>query len=282
MTDPQTPLSEDAPVAIPTKDAESSLDYELFMVVFISFSLIIAGALAFLPLAPAARNSLIAINLIISIILLVEFFRLVMSTKDKFTFMIRQGWLIFLGCLPFYPLLRFLLLFRMVVILRKLRKYGGHPIIDKIVERRAENALRYTGFVVILVLTLGSILVLQFESKSPTANILTSQEALWWSIVTVATVGYGDYYPVTLNGRLVGVAIIIVGVGMFGVLASYLAKSFLSPTKREIEDKDLLEKQNLAEAIRRETDELRQEIASMRDEFTEIRTLLASKDKNDP
>lgn len=282
MTDPQTPLSEDAPVAIPTEDAESSLDYELFMVVFISFSLIIAGASAFLPLAPAARNSLIAINLIISIILLVEFFRLVMHTKDRFAFMISQGWLIFLGCLPFYPLLRFLLLFRLVGILRKLRKYGGHPIIDKIVERRAENALRYTGFVVILVLTLGSILVLQFESKSPTANILTSQEALWWSIVTVATVGYGDYYPVTLNGRLVGVAIIIVGVGMFGVLASYLAKSFLSPTKRESEDKDLLEKQNLAEAIRRETDELRQEIASMRDELSEIRTLLASKDKNDP
>ena len=75
----------------------------------------------------------------------------------------------------------------------------------------------------ILVLTVASVLVLQFESKAPNANITTGGDALWYSIVTITTVGYGDFYPVTTAGRVTAMFIMFMGVGIIGALASILA-----------------------------------------------------------
>ena len=75
----------------------------------------------------------------------------------------------------------------------------------------------------VLVLEFGSLLVLHFEQRAPGASIVTGSDALWYTLVTIATVGYGDEYPVTDLGRLVGVVIIDTGVGIFGTLAGYLA-----------------------------------------------------------
>ncbi|MEC7988022.1 MAG: potassium channel family protein [Myxococcota bacterium] len=48
-------------------------------------------------------------------------------------------------------------------------------------------------------------------------------DALWWALVTISTVGYGDLYPVTTGGRLVAVALILVGVGVCGYIAGFMA-----------------------------------------------------------
>lgn len=53
------------------------------------------------------------------------------------------------------------------------------------------------------------------------------------AIVTISTVGYGDQYPVTNAGRIIGAGIIVVGVGIFGTSTGYLANFFLSPTTKE-------------------------------------------------
>ena len=58
----------------------------------------------------------------------------------------------------------------------------------------------------------------------------TAGDALWYVIVTMSTVGYGDRYPVTEIGRMFGVVIIVVGVGVFGTLTGFLANAFLSPS----------------------------------------------------
>ena len=75
----------------------------------------------------------------------------------------------------------------------------------------------------ILVLTVASVLVLEFESQSPDANITSGGDALWYSIVTITTVGYGDRYPVTFAGRITAMFIMFMGVGIIGALASILA-----------------------------------------------------------
>ena len=79
-------------------------------------------------------------------------------------------------------------------------------------------------------MSVSSVLILQFESRSPDANITTGGDALWWAVVTITTVGYGDYYPVTSLGRLVAVFVMFSGIGIIGALASILAALLVSPT----------------------------------------------------
>ena len=83
----------------------------------------------------------------------------------------------------------------------------------------------------ILVLEFGSLEILHVEQNAPGANITTASDALWYTIVTISTVGYGDRYPVTNEGRIVGSLIIVVGVGIFGTFTGYLANLFLSPRR---------------------------------------------------
>ena len=83
----------------------------------------------------------------------------------------------------------------------------------------------------ILVLEFGSLEILHIEQNAPGANITSASDALWYVIVTISTVGYGDRYPVTNDGRIVGSLIIIVGVGIFGTFTGYLANLFLAPSK---------------------------------------------------
>src|SRR6185369_17298757 len=80
-----------------------------------------------------------------------------------------------------------------------------------------------------LVLSVATVLVLQFESSSPDANIVSGGDALWWGMVTITTVGYGDFFPVTLLGRLTGVFVMFAGVGIIGSLASILASLLVPP-----------------------------------------------------
>ena len=79
----------------------------------------------------------------------------------------------------------------------------------------------------ILVIEFGSLEILHIEQDAPGANITTASDALWYNIVTISTVGYGDRYPVTNDGRIVGSLIIIIGVGIFGTFTGYLANLFL-------------------------------------------------------
>jgi voltage-gated potassium channel len=75
--------------------------------------------------------------------------------------------------------------------------------------------------------------VLRVEEHAPGANITTAGDALWYTIVTISTVGYGDQYPVTQLGRIIGSVIIVVGVGIFGTFTGYLATVFLGSNDSE-------------------------------------------------
>ena len=79
--------------------------------------------------------------------------------------------------------------------------------------------------------------MLQFESRSPDANITTGGDALWWAVVTITTVGYGDRYPITMLGRTDRLHVMVAGIGIIGALASILA-SILVPQADEPEPVD--------------------------------------------
>ena len=107
-----------------------------------------------------------------------------------------------------------------------------------LIQDRANSALLTLLLMGILVLQFGSLGILYLEEDAPGANILTASDALWYTIVTISTVGYGDRYPVTNPGRVVGSLIIVVGVGIFGTFTGYLANLFLSPRKTTAEESE--------------------------------------------
>ena len=108
-------------------------------------------------------------------------------------------------------------------------------MVRTLVRDRAGSALLTLLLMGILVLEFGSLQILRFEQYAAGANITTASDALWYTIVTISTVGYGDQYPVTNAGRVMGSFIIVVGVGIFGTFTGYLANLFLSPRKRDAE-----------------------------------------------
>jgi voltage-gated potassium channel len=68
--------------------------------------------------------------------------------------------------------------------------------------------------------------VLAFERHYARANIKTGGDALWWAYVTMTTVGYGDEFPISPGGRIVGIVMMTLGLALFGTLTGYLANSF--------------------------------------------------------
>jgi voltage-gated potassium channel len=97
---------------------------------------------------------------------------------------------------------------------------------------RSMAILRHRGlFRVLLAATgllfLGSWLVLLSEEHAPGSNIHDYGNALWWAVVTVTTVGYGDRFPITAVGRVVAVVLMLVGIGLIGVLTATVASFFV-------------------------------------------------------
>jgi voltage-gated potassium channel len=99
-------------------------------------------------------------------------------------------------------------------------------------ELRVETVLKHHSLFRVLIaatvtLFLGAWLVLLFEDKAKGSNIHSYPDALWWAIVTVTTVGYGDRFPVTGGGRAVAVVLMLVGIGLIGVLTATVASVFI-------------------------------------------------------
>lgn len=140
------------------------------------------------------------------------------------------GWADLLSSLPFQQL-KILRIFRLWRVIRLFREFGTRSLIREFVTHRAENALLTVTFLVLCVLEFGSLAVIHAEETSPDANIRTASDAPWWAYVTITTVGYGDRFPVTNSGRIVGIFVLTAGVGLFGTLSGFLANLFLSPPK---------------------------------------------------
>jgi len=209
--------------------------YEIFILVLTVMSLIVM-ALVILPLSPATHETLLWFDNAICFVFLADFLYNITGSRPRSEYFIRRrGWLDLLGSIPTLGFFRLTALFRLARlsrlarIMRLLSGQHKRELIDDIVKNRGQYALFISLLLVFIVLTTGTVLVLQFESRSPDANIVTGGDALWWAFVTITTVGYGDYYPVTTLGRLTGVSVMFAGVGIIGALASILASLLVPP-----------------------------------------------------
>jgi hypothetical protein len=215
--------------------------YQIFILLLVIFSIVNSILLLF-SFQPQQKLVIRLIDDVICTILLVDFFYRLFSAKSKRTYLIDYyGWMAFLGSLP-VPWLRLLRLIQMGILWRKLRRADYLAMGRVVIEKRAQTALFIILFLMVVVLEIGSVWVLRAEANAPKANIKTASDALWWGMVTMATVGYGDYYPVTNQGRIAGVFEMTVGVGIFSVLTSFLANWFRTPKKVMKQETALLDK----------------------------------------
>ena len=165
--------------------------------------------------------------------------------------------------------------FRIWRVVRLFMEFGARNLVKEFVTHRAENALLSVGFLVLCVLEFGSLAVLSAERTSPDANITNASDAIWWAYVTITTVGYGDQFPVTNWGRIVGVLVMTAGVGLFGTLSGFLANMFLSPAKPEAEERPATD----ADTPKAKLAQLKQLIAAQEQATAELKVQLEEMDK---
>jgi voltage-gated potassium channel len=186
---------------------------------------------------PATQTVVRTVDLLLSIVFLADFGARLYRAPSRWGYFLRQfGWADLLAGLPF-PQIKILRVFRLVRVIRLLRRYGAANIVRSLASDRAGSALFTLLLVGVLVLEFGSLGMLRLEYTQPDANITTASDALSYTIVTMSTVGYGDTYPVGTPGRALGVGIIVVGVGIFGTLTGWLANFFLTPHRAQPESR---------------------------------------------
>lgn len=151
--------------------------------------------------------------------------------ESKWRFM-KWGWIDLLASIPEVAALRWGRLFRVFRILRMMRAVKSLRLIFDMLftHNRASGGVASVGTIAFLVLALSASGILLVE-RGPEANIRTAEDAVWWSITTITTVGYGDKYPVTLAGRMIAAALMFTGVGLFGTLSGVIASFFLGDNK---------------------------------------------------
>lgn len=206
--------------------------YEIFIAA-LSILSIVNLVLALVITDQALDSVLSAMNAVLSVILFFDFCVRLRTAESRSGYFLRHfGWADLLASLPL-PQFKVLRLFRLARVYRLLREYGAGNIGRSLLRERAGSALLSLLFVAILVLEFGSLWMLRLESTSTDRNITTASDAIWYVVVTISTVGYGDQFPVTTPGRVLGAVIIVLGVAIFGTLTGYLANLFLSPRKSE-------------------------------------------------
>lgn len=170
--------------------------------------------------------------------------------ESKAAFM-KWGWIDLLACVPNVEILR---LGRFVRVLRIIRLLRGIQTVHRFVTmmditRRRGGTITVVLAVFVLV-TCSSVGMLAVE-RTKDANIKTAGDAVWWSVTTMTTVGYGDRYPVTTPGRVIAMTLMFCGVGLFGALSGIIASNFLG----QMDDRE--------EQILAEVQALRAEIARL-------------------
>lgn len=145
------------------------------------------------------------------------------------------------------PLLRPLRLLRLVTLLSALNRYAGNSL-------RGRVGI-YVGGSVSLVVFVASLAMLDAE-RGKGGSIQSFGDAVWWSITTITTVGYGDMFPVTTTGRFIAAALMLAGIALLGVITASIASWLIERVSAIEEDSQA--------ATRRDVEMLTQEVMGLR------------------
>ncbi|MCA9040911.1 MAG: potassium channel family protein [Planctomycetaceae bacterium] len=236
-----------------TDPSDKATTYQLFMLVLCVLVLVMLSLQLFMDPTSEEAHILNHADRGICAIFLIDFFINLYRAENRKQYFFTWGWIDLISSLPmdFVRIGRLARLLRILRLLRAIR--ATKTIANHLIHHRAEGVFLSATLLAILMVVFSSIAILHVED-APESNIKSAEDAMWWSIVTITTVGYGDRFPVTTEGRLLASVLMIIGVGLFGVIAGAIASWFTSGTLEEAD----------------------QELADLKEELLQIRCLLES------
>jgi voltage-gated potassium channel len=157
-------------------------------------------------------NFLRWVDLALYLAFVVDYFARLVLAENRLHWFVRHLLDFAIVTLPFLRPLRIL---RLVVLIEVLEKAFGDALRGRIV--------LYTAFSSVLLVYSSSLAVLDAERHVAHANIKNFGDALWWSVTTITTVGYGDYQPISFTGRIVAVLLMIGGISLLGMITATVA-----------------------------------------------------------
>jgi voltage-gated potassium channel len=212
---------------------EERLGFLNSLIIILSIYVLLALLIdTFFKLPPEISKLLFTIDNGICFIFIFDFSIRFYRAEHKLKFM-KWGWIDLISSIPTVDILRAGRLIRLIRLLRVLRAFRStRVLINHIFKSKIKGTMTTVSIITLLVIISSSISILIVEN-APESNIKTAEDALWWAMVTVTTVGYGDKFPVTTDGRIIAVVLMISGVGLFGVFTGYISSIFVNERQKE-------------------------------------------------
>lgn len=224
----------------PKKPEEKIGLLNLVVIVLSIYVLIVMLVDTFFKLPTEIARLLIYIDTAICIFFFFEFSIRFYQAKNKLRFM-RWGWIDLVSSIPMLDFVRVGRLLRLIRLLRIIRAFRStNRLVNHIFRNKAQGTFTSVAVLAVLLIIFSSIAILQVENDA-NSNIKSAEDAIWWAYVTITTVGYGDKFPVTTEGRIIAAILMTGGVGLFGTFTAFVASWFV--TERKIEDKQFGERE---------------------------------------
>jgi voltage-gated potassium channel len=229
-----------------------SIQYQLFILALCIYVLMALAAESLFVPNENTRLILQSADTIVCVVFFGDFLLSLYRAGDRWRYLYTWGWIDLASSVPTIGFARWGRAARAARIIRVLRGVRATRVLgDLALAQRGQSALLAASLVAFLMLVFAGISILQVETV-PESNIKTAEDAVWWALATMTTVGYGDRFPVTTEGRLIAAALMCAGVGLFGMFSGLLAAWFVLPS----------------------TGEQRAELTALREEVRQLRTIV--------
>jgi len=167
----------------------------------------------------------VVVSDIIWAIFIIDFIGRFILTPRKMRFLKTNAIELVSLLLPFFRAFR---MFRVIIALGFLSRVG---------RTLSARINIYVGLILPLLIYVCALGVYEAEHKAPGANITQFGDAIWWAFVTIGTIGYGDYYPVTFEGRAIAVLLMIAGLAFVSIITVSVATMFLNRLEYDLTKK---------------------------------------------
>ena len=202
--------------------------YDLFTMALNVYAVGALIAANFLDLRYDSVHVLHHVDTFVCAFFLLDFMIRLYPAPNRLLYFVTWGWIDLLSSIPFMGNLRWGRLIRVVRMIRVLRDArNAHQLSSYMLRHRAESAFTTASILAFLVIVFSSIAILHCEQAAQDANIHDANDALWWSFVTMTTVGYGDVVPITPLGRFLAGCVSIFGIAMFAMPTAILSYEFM-------------------------------------------------------